>query len=225
VVPKTLKLRASYGTGFRSPSFIELYAQSAFFVGNPHLQPEHARGWDAGADYYLPGNRGTLSATFFQTDFHNLIVGNFNVFPSTEANVDQARTRGVELSTKFKLPGAVEAQLAYTYLDAVDLTQMTRLVRRPRNSGSADVWHDFGHGVSVGAGVKVVRDRQDIDAQTFAQVEDPDYTVARVYAAWQVTKSLALKVRIENALDKQYEEVNGYPALGFGLFAGAELKF
>jgi vitamin B12 transporter len=225
VVPQTLKLRASYGTGFRSPSFLDLYAKSAFFVGNPNLQPEHARGWDAGMDYYLPENRGTLSATYFQTTFHDLIVGNFNVFPSTEANVDQARTRGVELSSKFALPSATEIQLAYTYLEATDLTTQTRLLRRPRNSANVDVWHDFGSGVSAGMGLKEVDHRADINAQTFATVEDPDYTLVRVYAAWQVTKSLALKVRVENALDKKYEEVNGYPSLGFGAFAGAEWKF
>ena len=223
VVPQTLKLRASYGTGFRSPSFIDLYAKSAFFVGNPHLQPEHARGWDMGADYYLPGNRGTLSATYFQTDFHDLIESTPDF--SSEENIDQARTRGVELSAKFVLPNAVEAQLSYTYLEALDLTTQTRLLRRPRNSASADVWHDFGSGVSAGMGLKEVDHRADINAQTFATVEDPDYTLVRVYAAWQVTKSLALKARIENALDKRYEEVNGYPALGFGAFAGAEWKF
>jgi vitamin B12 transporter len=225
VVPKTLKLRASYGTGFRSPSFLELYGVDAGsgYHGNPNLQPERARGWDVGVDYYLPEQRGTLSATFFQTNYTNLITSTPDF--SSEENVERARTQGVELSAKVALPGAVEVQLAYTYLDAVDLTQMTRLVRRPRNSANADAWHDFGHGVSAGAGLKVVAGRQDIDAQTFAQVDDPNYTVVRVYAAWQVTKSLALKVRIENALNKKYEEVNGYPAPGFGLFAGAEFKF
>jgi vitamin B12 transporter len=223
VVPKTFKLRASYGTGFRSPSFIDLYAKSAFFVGNPNLRPEHARGWDAGVDYYLPKNRGTLSATYFRTDFHDLIENTPDF--SSEENVDQTRTRGVELAAKLVLPNAVEAQFAYTYLEATDLTAQTRLLRRPRNSGSADVWHDFGQGVSAGLGLKFVDHRQDIDAQTFALVEDPDYTLVRVYAAWQATKSLALKVRIENTLDKKYEEVNGYPALGFGAFAGAEWKF
>ncbi|HXB03078.1 MAG TPA: TonB-dependent receptor [Opitutaceae bacterium] len=223
VVPKTLKLRASYGTGFRSPSFIDLFAKSAFFNGNPNLRPEHARGWDAGMDYYLPENRGTLSATYFQTTFHDLIESTPDF--SSEINVDQARTRGVELSAKIALSSATELQLAYTYLEAIDATTHTRLLRRPRNSVSADVWHDFGTGVSGGVGLKEVDHRADINAQTFATVEDPDYTLVRVYAAWQVTKSLTLKARIENALDKRYEEVNGYPALGFGAFAGAEWKF
>jgi vitamin B12 transporter len=225
IVPKTLKLRASYGTGFRSPSFLELYGVDAAsgFHGNPNLRPESARGWDAGADFYLPKNGGALSATFFQTDFTNLIASTPDF--SSEENVERARTRGVELAAKFALPGALEVQLAYAYLDAINRTEQIQLLRRPRNTASADLWHDFGHGVSAGAGVQIVGDRQDIDAQTFAPVEDPSYTLARVYAAWQVTKSLALKVRIENALDRKYEAVNGYPALGFGAFGGAEWKF
>ena len=225
VVPQTLKLRASYGTGFRSPGFLDLYGRSAFYVGNPNLQPEHARGWDAGADYYLPEKRGVLSATYFQTDFTDLIESDFSVFPSTTENIGRARTSGLELSAKVNLPGMIEARLAYTYLDAVNRSTRTRLLRRPRHSADLDLWHDFGGGMSAGAGVKVVAGREDIDAQTFAQIDGEDYTVARVYAAWQATPELALKARIENALNEKYEEVNGYPARGFGAFGGAEFKF
>jgi outer membrane cobalamin receptor len=64
-----------------------------------------------------------------------------------------------------------------------------------------------------------------VDAKTFAQIDAPDYTVTRIYAAWQATPRLALKLRLENLLDAKYEPVNGYPALGFGTFAGAEWKF
>src|SRR5581483_1120722 len=204
-LPQTLKLRASYGTGFRSPGFLDLYGRSTFYVGNPNLRPEHAHGWDAGVDYYLPEKRGTLGATYFQTDFTDLIVTDFVAFPSTTKNVGRARTRGLELSARTSLPGAIEARLAYTYLDAVNLSTQTRLVRRPRHSAGLDLWHDFGGGVSVGAGVNIVAGREDIDAQTFAQINGEDYTVARLYAAWQVTPSLALKARLENALNEKYE--------------------
>jgi CubicO group peptidase (beta-lactamase class C family) len=33
------KLRGSYGTAFRSPSFLDLYGQDAYYVGNPNLKP------------------------------------------------------------------------------------------------------------------------------------------------------------------------------------------
>lgn len=222
---KTCKLRASYGTSFRSPSFLDLYGRDTYYVGNPNLRPEKARGWDAGVDWYLPEKRGTLSATWFETDFTDLIVYDFAVFPSTVVNADRARTRGLELSAQTTLGGALEARVAYTYLQADNLTSQTRLLRRPRHAFSADAWHDFGHGVTAGAGVALAAGRQDVDALTFATMDAGDYTVARLYAAWQVSSRLTLKVRFENLLNQKYEVVNGYPALGFGAFAGVEWKF
>ena len=223
VAQRALKLRATYGTAFRSPSFLDLYGQSAFYAGNPNLSPERARAWDAGADYYLPGQRGTLSATWFSTDYTDLIASTSN-FRSVE-NIQKARTRGAELSAKTTLPGAVEVRASFTYLEAQNLTSNTQLLRRPRQSGSADAWRDFGGGVSVGAGATFAANRRDVNARTFAQIDHEDFSVTRVYAAWQVTPRLTVKARLENLLDESYEEVNGYPALGFGAFSGVEWKF
>ena len=140
-------------------------------------------------------------------------------------NVEKARTQGIELSAKFDLPEGWKARFAYTYLNADNLTQGTRLLRRPRHSGTIDLWHDFGKGISVGTGLNYVADRLDVDAVTYATVEGENYSIVRVYGAWQATKQLAVKVRLENLLNKKYEQVNGYPQLGFGAFAGVEWKF
>lgn len=219
------KVRATYGTAFRSPGFLDLYGQSSFYVGNPSLRPEKAQGWDSGVDYFFGGNGGMLSATWFDTRFHDLIVFDFGVFPGTTANVEKARTKGLELSGKFALPGAVQVRLAYTYLEADNLSEGTRLLRRPRNSGSLDVWHDFGRGCSAGAGLAFAAGRQDVDAATFATINAEDYTVVRVYGAWRVSPTTTLKARIENLLDEKYEEVNGYPQPGLGAFVSIEVKF
>ncbi len=223
VAKRAVKVRGSYGTAFRSPSFLDLYGQSAFYVGNPRLRPERARGWDAGADWYLAAKRGTLSATWFETDFTNLIASTAN-FRSVE-NILRARTRGAELAAQTTWLGGIEVRASYTYLEAQNRTANVRLLRRPRQSGSVDAWRDFGGGVSAGAGVAFAAHRRDVDAKTFRQIDGEDYTVTRVYGAWQATARLALKVRIENLLNEHYEEVNGYPALGFGAFAGAEWTF
>lgn len=219
------KLRATYGTAFRSPSFLDLYGQSSFYVGNPSLKPEKARGWDGGVDYFFAADRGVLSATWFDTRYRNLIGFDFGVFPGTTANVDQARTRGLELAGRFTLPGAVEVRLAYTYLEAENLTSRTRLLRRPRNSGSLDLWRDFGGGFSAGTGVAFAAGRRDVHAATFATIDAEDYTVVRVYGAWQVNSRLTVKARVENLLDEAYAEVHGYPQPGRGTFAGVEWKF
>ena len=218
------KVRGSYGTAFRSPSFLDLYGQSAFYVGNPGLRPEKARGWDTGVDYFLAHNHGVLSATWFDTRFRDLIIYDFGVFPGTTANVQAARTKGLELSGKFVLSGAVQVRLAYTYLEAENITDHTRLLRRPQHSGSLDVWHDFGHGFSAGTGLAFAAQRQDVDALTFATINAEDYTVVRLYGAWQASPRLTFKARFENLLNEKYEQVNGYPELGFGFFAGVEVK-
>ena len=111
-----MKLRASYGTGFNAPSFLELYGVATGYVGNPDLEPERSRGGDAGIDWYLPNKRGTLSATWFQNDYTDLIVYNFNVYPGTTVNVGRARTDGLELEAKLVLAAGFELHAAYTYL-------------------------------------------------------------------------------------------------------------
>ncbi len=218
-----VKLRASYGTAFRSPSFLDLYGVSAFYNGNPNLRPERARGWDAGVDYTFAAQRGSLSVTWFEMDFRDLIASTPN-FRSVE-NIQRARTRGGEVSAKWMLPGATYLSGSYTYLEADNLTAGTRLLRRPRHRVSADVSRDFGPRWVAGFGVAWTAQREDIHARTFARIDGEDFVVGRIYGSWQVSDRLSVKARLENLLDENYEEVNGYPALGFGAFGGVEWRF
>jgi vitamin B12 transporter len=218
-----VKLRASYGTAFRSPSFLDLYGESAFYRGNPNLRPERARGWDAGADYTFAAERGTLSATWFEMAFRDLIASTPS-FRSVE-NIQRARTQGVEVAAKWILPGTTHLSGSYTYLEADNLTAGTRLLRRPRHRVSADVSRDFGSRWVAGAGVAWTAQREDIHARTFVRVDGEDFAVVRIYGTWQVSERLSVKGRLENLLDENYEEVNGYPSLGFGAFGGMEWRF
>lgn len=220
-----LKWRASYGTAFRAPAFLDLFGRSDFFVGNPALRPERARGWDAGADFRLPGDRGELSATWFETRLRDLIAFDFAAFPGTVRNVERARTRGVELAGRWRLPGEWTLRAAGTYLEADNRTQGNRLLRRPRWSGSLDVARAWAGGFNVGGGAVFAAQREDVDAATFARIDGEDYVVARLYAAWPVNARLTLRARVENLLDEHYEEVNGFPQLGRGVYGGAEWRF
>ncbi len=220
-----VKLRTSLGTGFDGPSFLDLYGQSPYYVGNPNLTPEKSRGWDVGMDFYVPDNQGSLSLTWFQTNFSNLIEDNFNVYPATAENVGKARTEGLEVAVKTVVAGSIQAKAAYTRLEAEDVTDGTPLLRRPRDSASVDLWQGLGAGWSLGAGGSYVGNRADINARTYATVEDPTYTVVRVYAACRVNPRLTLKARVENILDRSYEPVNGYPQAGTGIYGGAVWKF
>jgi vitamin B12 transporter len=152
--------------------------------------------------------------------FSNLIASTPD-FRSVE-NIQRARTRGAELSARATLAAAIVLHGSYTYLDAENLTANVRLLRRPRHRLSADAWHDFGRGWSAGTGVSFNAQRKDVDARTFRTIDGEDFTVVRLYGAWQIRPEVAMKARIENLFDENYEEVNGYPAPGVAAYAGLE---
>jgi vitamin B12 transporter len=187
------------------------------------LNPERARGWDAGLDWYAAKGRAVFGVSWFDTRCSDLIAGTAD-FRSVE-NIQRARTQGAEFSARFALGAGWTVRGNYTYLTAENLTTDRRLLRRPRHRGHADVWHDFGRGFSLGAGVAVTAQREDVDAATYRAIDGEDFTVVRAYAEYRLSARLAVKMRIENLLDEAYEEVNGYPALGTAIFAGAEWKF
>ncbi len=224
VMPDQVKLRASYGTSFRSPSFLDLYGESSFYQGNPDLEPEEGEGWDVGIDTYFASGRGEASLTYFDNSYDNLIIFDFGVFPGTTANVEQARTYGVEASTSWVVGTGTEVRASYTYLEAKNESNDSRLLRRPRHSGSLDLWHDFGE-FDIGFGLGFVADRLDVNAETFATIDAEDYAVARIYGSWQVNANLRLRARVENAFDTDYEQVHGFPQPGIGAFGGIEWSF
>ncbi len=224
-VPDTLKLRGSYGTAFRSPSFLDLYGTASFYAGNPDLQPEEARGWDAGFDYTLPARRGLLSFTFFRTSYENLINFDFSSFPGTVVNVGNARTYGTETSLRLNITETTRLHLAHTWLEAEDLSGNRRLLRRPRHQVGADLNHDLSSRLTVGAGLTWVVDREDVHAQTFARIDAEDYLVARLYGRYALRENLGLRLRVENAFDERYESVHGFPAPGVGVYGGIDWSF
>lgn len=232
-VPERLKLRASVGTGFRAPSFLELYglsADGAFgYVGNPDLEPERAVGGDAGFDWTVAGGKGLVSVSYFQNDYDNLINGFAYVpggeQPYTSVNVGEARSRGAEVGVKLALNEGALLVAGYTYQEADDLSAGTRLLRRPRHAATLDMSQDFGGTFTVGAGATFAADAVDVDALTYANVPAEDYVVARIYGAWRVNDRLTLTARVENLFDEEYAVVNGFPSLGIGGFAGAQWRF
>ena len=65
IVPGTeTKLKATYGTGFKAPTLVELYVNnpSIFQIANPNLKPETSKGYDLGFEQPLL-NGGSMSAS------------------------------------------------------------------------------------------------------------------------------------------------------------------
>jgi vitamin B12 transporter len=65
------RLRGSAGTGFRAPTFNDLFFPG---FGNPTLEPERSLSYDFGVDQRLWTNRIRLGLTYFQNNFEKLIT-------------------------------------------------------------------------------------------------------------------------------------------------------
>lgn len=134
------RLRASYGTAFRAPSLFDRYGVDSYgYRGNPALRPERTTGYDAGIAFDLPYAQpvATLSATYFETRFRDLIQAVFAPVDTVE-NVARARASGVELALTLRPAPWASITAQYTYTDTRNRATGARLLRRPLNAASVD---------------------------------------------------------------------------------------
>lgn len=219
VFTSATKIRATFGTGFQAPGADDRYGVPAYFQpASPGIAPERSRSWDAGVDQDFLGGRITAGATYFQTRFDNLFSYDLNTFATI--NIPDAFARGVELSLAARLSDTVTIHSGYTRLEAENETDDVRLIRRPRHTVTLDGDCRAGPAWTFGGGVRAVIDRE--DGNPYAPVMIEDYTTLRVFASWQACKHVALRLRVENALDEKYQETHGYPALPRAAYLSAE---
>jgi vitamin B12 transporter len=238
------RLRVTAGTGFREPSFFENYSPG-YTVGNPDLHPEHSRSWELGVEQWLARERASVSATFFDQRFVDMIDYNPNAAPGAPNyyNVAAADANGVELGLRLAPAGPVSVAASYTYLhteianpgydpsSGTSLAAGQPLIRRPRHSARLDAGYRLTGRGAMSLAVTYVGDRQDQDfsAFPFPRVILPSY--ARVDLATQIdllrprggTPGLAVSARVENLLDHGYEDVKNFPARGRTLLVGGRL--
>ncbi|NIP93677.1 MAG: TonB-dependent receptor, partial [Akkermansiaceae bacterium] len=126
-----VRLHGSYGTGFRAPSFFELFGRVTIpgfppFIGDPNLEEERSEGWDAGIEWQ-PCEAFLVDVTYFHNRIEELI-------DFTPANIGEATTHGIEVEAAGNLLGGhLEWRGAYTWLEANDEQTGLRLARRPRH--------------------------------------------------------------------------------------------
>lgn len=136
-----LVFRASYGRGFRAPSFQELLLRfentSVGYVvsGNPELGAESSGSFQLSAEW-APIEELRLSANFFRNDIEGMIT-TVTVEESVSgtlfsyANVASAYTQGLETLVAVRPIAPLVLQASYVLTDAVDASAGRALEGRP----------------------------------------------------------------------------------------------
>ncbi|MFD1333012.1 TonB-dependent receptor plug domain-containing protein [Methylopila musalis] len=229
------KLRASFGTGVKNPTILELFGFYGNYVGNAALSPEKTRGWDIGVDQPFWDDRVTVEATYFRQRVSDLISSRSSQTPSgayvtTPINLDgTSRIKGVELGVTLRPIDGLSVRAAYTYSDGEDPTGV-ELVRRPRNVGNLNVNYAFlDDRANVNLGVIYNGKQKDyaFDAVTYARTLRPlkAYTLVNLGAAYKIHPNAEVYGRVENLFDRRYEEVFTYNAPGRAAYGGVKVSF
>ncbi len=204
------RFHASYGTGFKAPSFNELYFPN---FGNPDLEAEKSWGYDVGIEQELIVDRVTLDVTFFHNEIDDLITFDSTTFLA--ANIAESKALGIESTLALELLEWLEGNLAYTYTDSENKTTGGVLPRRPRHRGSLQLFASPLEGLETSTTLVVVNSRRESDGNKM-----DNYAVVNMAASYAVNQHIEPFVRIDNLFDESYEEINGYGTPGFSVYAG-----
>jgi vitamin B12 transporter len=211
------RLRASWGQGFRAPSFDELYSPGfgtppfAFFAGNSALQPERSQSVEAGLEF-KPASAHTFNISAWRTRVSNLITFGGPNDPNFDAiNIARAAFDGVELSYRYGR-GPWSAGASATVQNPRDQDTGEQLLRRPKRKLAADLHYDFGNGVDLSVDGLAASARAD-----FGGVELHSYALLNLAAGWNFQPGWRLEARLGNLFDEHYELAQGYNTAGRNL--------
>jgi vitamin B12 transporter len=225
IIPETgTKLKASYGTGFKAPTLNQLFVSfpASGFFGNPNLKPEESSGYDFGFEQPLFDNRLRFGATYFHNDIKNLITANADF--TTDINVGQATTYGVESFVSFAVTPELTLRSDYTYTIARDDTTGDELLRRPKNKATLSAAWKATEKLTLSSTLNYVGSWADIDREASFDVRAPSYTTVNLAANYAVDGNLTLFGRIDNLFNAQYEDPDGFLRPGFGIFGGIRIN-
>ncbi len=196
---------ATYGRGFRAPTFFDLYAPSSdFYVPNPELRPERSRSRELGfRSEDFAGWR--LRLTGFDHRIEDLIT---YVFP-TMANVRRARIRGLEATAEGSLWG-VELRASFAAQRPRDEDTGFLLQGRAKRFGRLEASKAFG-AWSVSGGVTASDERFDSASESPAS-RLPGYAIADATVTYAVDRRWKLELVASNLFDRRYEHTVGYDA-------------
>lgn len=187
-------LRASYGTAFKAPTFNDLFFPG---FGNPDLDAETSETFELGVRGQYRHAFWDLAA--YQTHIDDLIAFTEQGGLLAPFNVDEARIRGVELSTGAEFDDWT-LQAALTYTDPEDRETSNRLPRRASQSLRLDVDRELGDW-SLG-GSWIVQNHRYNDADNEERL--PGFGLVNLRAGWQFAPFWSARLTVENVLDKDF---------------------
>lgn len=208
------KIRSAYNTAFKAPSFYDLSTE-------PDLEPETSKNIDIGvtAEYEIVN----VNLSLYKNKVDNLII--YYDAPNHQgysANVD-AEIKGAELELLFDT-GIVSHTVVAEYKDHED-TQGQQLARRAKQNYKWVSNVSFGD-LDMNLSYIYTGKRSDLPSApgTTTNYLAP-YSLWTIAGAYWLTEELAVRGRVENLLDEEYETAGGYKPAERSYYVSLDYQF
>ncbi|HZW94058.1 MAG TPA: TonB-dependent receptor [Candidatus Eremiobacteraceae bacterium] len=229
------RLNFSYATGIKEPRFEQTFVSSQFQLPNLSLKAERNRAFEAGFQQKFM-SRFVLAANYFNNLFHDqieFVTVNPTTFVGQYVNLQKSLAHGAEVELQSRLTQRLSWNTSYTYTSteillapagsAPPFAQGDPLLRRPRHSATTLLTYLGAHwGGNLGG--SFVGRRPDYDFDGFNINHTPGYFLLDLGGWYRISSRVTAYANAENALDRFYEEVTGYPALRTNFRAGIRFR-
>jgi len=232
----SIRIRGSYGSGFRAPNFIELYldldhsgltSQPYIAYGNPELQPESSRSLNVGLEYHV-SPQTIFKVNFFQNHVDNMINSLF-LYQDTDGiqyytyeNIAEGKTQGFEFDSMFRFWTAYRLTMGYAYTETLDLANDKPFYNRPKHSARVKFDWDFENsGFSGNLRWRYIGERLLVNIQG-QEIMAPWYALWNTRLHQRIYKPLSVFVEVNNIFDYQNRDYVALP--GRIIFVGFELN-
>jgi outer membrane cobalamin receptor len=230
------RLRFAYATGFKEPRLEETFAGPPYSQPNRGLKPERLRSFETAFQQSFVHDKYEFDGTYFNNLFHdqiNYATINPVTFVGEYLNVNRAFAQGAEFVLRAKLRPRLLLNAAYTYTSSQYLDNPAPfdpiynpgnpLLRRPKHSAT-ELLSYVGSRWGADLSGSFVGRRADSDFDGFGITHAAGYVRVDLGGWYAVNSHVTTYVNVENALDRRYNEVVGYPALPVNFRAGVRLR-
>ena len=211
------EFRASYATGFKTPSLYQLYSS----FGNEALNDEKSSSAEASLEKKISAGL-KASVTIFMNRYTDLIE--FDPVAMKYFNVSKSSSRGTEIQGEWQFNRNFFAKGTYTNLLAVNDSNGFKLLRRPDNTFAAEAgYNDATWETSFT--YSYTGERSDIDPVSLLRIAMPAYDVVNARVGYVYNKLTRFSLRAVNLLNRKYQSVAGFGSSGQAFYAGLSREF
>lgn len=215
-ISENLQLNFGWGQGFKVPSIF----QSTFFCcgaerPNDEIAAEESEAIDFKIDWLSTDRRFSIGFGVFSQDIENMI----SYARGTYFNIAQVESKGVEISSSLTFSKGVTVSANYSFIDALDANGI-EISRIPRHSGDLLFSFQVSEQLSGNLLIRYNGEETNTDRTKLEEWLRLDFN-----GIYNINDNSELYFRVENLLDRHYQQILGYGTPGLSVSSGFRLRY